>query len=518
MTSLELIIGFLGLPLLGGLMQLFVQRSRSAIDRQGRDFSRSMLKILGWIALLHVPFFLITLLTGLTTSPGLTFEAMFGAVARSLIGIVCLWSGLAALQVSGQHEWDELSARELAVHDQQITGLHTASLILVGIPLLIPGLFLLLPFSVFLLLEDFFGTNRRMRENRLLWLMSLAVQHDRPVSGELRLYSMSLEAAHPGYRFWTRRGIARLFARNQKHELKQLNLVINDLEFGVPLGQTLLGRSLLSPNLVASINAAERGGYLKEALPEITVRHTRDITTSITQESVFATACYVWIVGLAALQVLTFVMYYIIPKHKEIFLGFGVELPDVTLALIHVGDLLAKYWFLLAPLLTLAIGGVLLIQRLASGNHRRLRWLLRWFPRMESPQLLDQISNGVARSSPLPDALESLAVSELVDPQRRRLERLQMRLRSGDPLAEALFAEGLVTRRERAAIEAAARLNHLPWTLHALSRRIQQRRREIANWFIRLAEPLLILTLGAFALFYCVGTFMPLIKLLQDLS
>ena len=90
MTSLELIIGFLGLPLLGGLMQLFVQRSRSAIDRQGRDFSRSMLKILGWIALLHVPFFLITLLTGLTTSPGLTFEAMFGAVARSLIGIVCL--------------------------------------------------------------------------------------------------------------------------------------------------------------------------------------------------------------------------------------------------------------------------------------------------------------------------------------------------------------------------------------------------------------------------------------------
>ncbi len=499
-------------------MQLFVQRSRSAIDRRGRDFSRWTLGILGWVALLHVPFFFITLLTGLATSPSLTIETVFAIVARGLVGITCLWSGLAALQVSRHHEWDELSARELALHDQQVTGLHTASLILVGLPLLIPGLFLLLPFSVFLLLEDFIGTNRRMRENRLLWLMSLAVQHDRSVGGELQLYAMSLTSAQPGWRFWTRRGIARLFARGQTRELKQLNLVISDLEFGIPLGQALLGRSLLSPDLVASINAAERGGYLKAALPDLTVRHTRDITTSISQESVFATACYVWIVGLAALQVLTFVMYYIIPKYRDIFLGFGTELPDVTLALIHVSDLLAKYWFLLTPLLTLAIGSLLLVQRLASGNHRRLRWLLRWFPRLESPQLLNQLGSGISRASPLPDALESLAISELVDPQRRRLERLQLRLESGDPLADALHAEGLVTRREGAAIEAAARLDHLPWTLHALSRRIQQRRREIANWFIRLAEPLLILLLGLFALFYCLGMFLPLIKLLQDLS
>src|SRR5690606_16478289 len=42
-----------------------------------------------------------------------------------------------------------------------------------------------------------------------------------------------------------------------------------------------------------------------------------------------------------------FIMYYIIPKFKEIFLDFGVELPAITEVLINLSDWVVNYWYLI---------------------------------------------------------------------------------------------------------------------------------------------------------------------------
>ncbi len=45
-----------------------------------------------------------------------------------------------------------------------------------------------------------------------------------------------------------------------------------------------------------------------------------------------------------------FFAFVIVPKWKDSFIGYGVELPGFQIILISVSDLLVNYWFISLPL------------------------------------------------------------------------------------------------------------------------------------------------------------------------
>ncbi|MCA9030662.1 MAG: hypothetical protein KDA66_07630, partial [Planctomycetaceae bacterium] len=84
MTSLELIIGFLGVPTLGALLLVFLRRSESAMDRHTRENSRYVVGILGWIAIGHIGLFVLGGLYGLVNSSFDTGWPYIAMLARVL--------------------------------------------------------------------------------------------------------------------------------------------------------------------------------------------------------------------------------------------------------------------------------------------------------------------------------------------------------------------------------------------------------------------------------------------------
>ena len=515
MRSLELIIGFLGIPTLGGLLLLFLARSQRALDRRGRTSARKFVVILGWVVVLHISFFLMCGLEHMLAgklNQGTTWLAL---LAR-LIAVVTMGIAVQAALRHGSHrESDEEDPLPISREREQSTDrtrLLTCAILMVGFPFFIPGLIALLPISIFLVLEDLIaGLNRQVRENRLLWTLALAVRHGRPLAAEVSALAISLEA---DYRrsWWSLMGWGRGYPR-------RVDRLAQDLEFNPSLTSALLNtRSLLSPETIGVIAAAEDSGRLAEVLPELAGRHARRITSQINGESVYTTIFYVWTVLLITVNVASFVMYWIIPKMKAIFDGFGVELPLLTQKLINFGEFWVDFWFIMLPLLGLPTTIMFLLQRFSSGNHQYLRWLTRWYPRLESPHLLSQLAFCVESGQSLPQQVQALADVELVESYHRRLERLQGLLEVGTPLPIAMEAENFINRREAAALDSATTMGHLSWALEAVSRKMQEQRGELFRWLMKIGEPLLIIGVALLVALFCLAMFLPLTALLGHLS
>ncbi|MEO1984366.1 MAG: type II secretion system F family protein, partial [Fuerstiella sp.] len=99
-----------------------------------------------------------------------------------------------------------------------------------------------------------------------------------------------------------------------------------------------------------------------------------------------------------------------------------------------------------------------------------------------------------------------------------RLSAVRQELNAGNDCWKSLYNSGFLSWREVAFLESAAKTHHLDWGLIHLARTIDRRR---DRWIQRLAtfvQPLVVLVVGLVVAFVCVALFIPLIKLLNDLS
>ncbi|MCA9082186.1 MAG: type II secretion system F family protein, partial [Planctomycetaceae bacterium] len=279
-----------------------------------------------------------------------------------------------------------------------------------------------------------------------------------------------------------------------------------------------LGKRLLPTEIVATIHAAEQTGRLGEVLPQLARRHSQQIMHREHDDALLTTMLYVWAVLAIGLNITGFLMYWIIPKFKDIFLDFGVKLPPFSERFYAVNEWASRYWFLLLPIFSLCALAILVLQRLASGNHWGLQWLARWWPRLETPQLMRELSYAVESEGSLPEQLDLLAERDPLLVNRQRFLRIKEGIESGGALADTLADEHVVSKSEATALRAAEPLRHLPWTFEALARRIDQTRRSRFFWFVRFLEPTLLLFLGALALCFALGMMLPLIELLSQVS
>ncbi|MCA9045010.1 MAG: type II secretion system F family protein [Planctomycetaceae bacterium] len=515
MTSLELIIGFLGVPTLGALLLVFLRRSESAMDRHTRENSRYVVGILGWIAIGHIGLFVLGGLYGLVNSSFDTGWPYIAMLARVLTIALLVIAGRTAITFFGFREGtadDPIPTQRRREQDDLTSQLFTTTLILISLPLFIPALIVLLPLSIFLLLEDIvFGINQQVRENRLLWTLALAVKHGRDLSEDISGHAMSL-AADRQKRFWS------WFLPQSRYELR-LERMSGDLSAGMPLTNSLMNNpGLLSSEHVAVIAIAEKAGNLATVLPQHASRHSQRLDAQLSSESTYSIVLYCWCVLMVAMHLCTFLMYWIIPKFKDIFIGFDAELPPITLRLIDFGDVLYHYWSILLPLLALPTIVLFLLQRFASGNHRYFRWLLKWMPRLETPHLLTQLSYSIENGTEIGPQIQAIIDIERVPALRRRLEHLRDLVNSGVPIHEAMQQEGFINEREWESLESSVQLGHTPWVLQAIGRKIFLSRSNLFRWAMAVGEPLLMTAVGLLIGLFCVAMYTPVASLLTEIS
>jgi protein transport protein HofC len=148
----------------------------------------------------------------------------------------------------------------------------------------------------------------------------------------------------------------------------------------------------------------------------------------------------------------------------------------------------------------------------------RASWLTRWFPRFDAPDILRNLSEAVANQTPLSTVLPILTGYHHRPHVRERLTRVELAVEGGSSAWQALLQEGIIRRREAAVLESAQRVGNLPWALSMVADRIDTRHQYLVQWWFEVLRPWLVIAIGLVVAFICIGMFMPLIKLINDLS
>ncbi len=216
--------------------------------------------------------------------------------------------------------------------------------------------------------------------------------------------------------------------------------------------------------------------------------------------------------------IISFVLYFIMPKFEAIFNDFGVPMPRVTTAAIE-----ASHWLtggITLPVFTVFEWLILLYLPFAFAGYGEMKIPLldRLFLRRHSILILRCLAMVVEAGRPIGAGLGTMAVSYPAKWIRERLAGVYLLDEQGHDWIDALWRYGLIRRTDHALLDSARRVGNLPWALRELAdggaRRFAYRLQAIGQ----IALTFLLLALGAFVAFVAVAYFLPLVQLIERLT
>jgi type IV pilus assembly protein PilC len=120
---------------------------------------------------------------------------------------------------------------------------------------------------------------------------------------------------------------------------------------------------------------------------------------------------------------------------------------------------------------------------------------------------------------PVPEALALIAESGYFSGLvRRRVARLRCAIEQGEPLAGALKGSGLLPEAMVPLVRTAERTHKLPWALSQLGDSLASRAIRLMQRFSLSLVPAGVVAVGLLVGFAAVGIFMPLVKIMSELS
>ncbi len=492
--NVEVLLVVLLIPALGGGLLLAEWQSRSALSRRERSRSRIAVLVLG-MALLPVAAALIAFAARRFRQAD-ALQSVY-SVIQVLLLCVLLAAAWSAIRLGRLGEDQDLPVREAARRNRYADQMRLSAWLLVSFPLLwlvTAGVVIVAPL---LYVVALWSTAVRARQGRLLWLLTIAVENGMSLADELDAFALEFH------------GPRRLRLRDLADRLRDGSSLADGLE---------VDGKLLPAVDVLAIRVGEETGTLPATLRGAALRHAGVMRQTYIDGSVAALASYYWLVIAALFVMLTSLMYWIVPKFKRIFEDFGVPLPDVTKAVIHLSDHIATYFWLIIPAVSLPMSLIFVLSYMYLVGWGNLNWplMMRWFPRRDAPGVLRSLAVAAASGRPLTPVVGTMAERHPRRDLGERLERIGLSLEAGEAPWASLQEEGFLSLREADVVNAAARARHLPFALHSLADSIDRIRRQRLLWLIELVNPLVVLGLGAFVAVYCVAFFLPLIQIVNS--
>lgn len=139
---------------------------------------------------------------------------------------------------------------------------------------------------------------------------------------------------------------------------KLLNNIRADVETGTSLSSAFRKYPLYFDNLYCNlVEAGEAAGILEDLLDRLATYMEK---AEAIKSKVKSALMYPVAVMVVAAVVLTVIMLWVIPAFKEVFSGFGAELPAPTLIVMGMSDFVVQWFWLIA--IVLAAGSYFFIQ------------------------------------------------------------------------------------------------------------------------------------------------------------
>lgn len=328
----------------------------------------------------------------------------------------------------------------------------------------------------------------------------------------------------------------------------------DDIESGATLSEAMGKQGKCFDRLyVNMIKAGEAGGALEVILRRLA--EFREKAESL-KRKVKGAMIYPIVVVTVAVLILTFIMIKIVPTFEKMFVEFELPLPAMTILLVTVSQLTAKYFYLI-PLIPLGIW--LMVKLICKFDYGRTGWHLFLLKMPIFGQIIEK--NIVARttrtlgtlvSSGVP-ILEALNIARETSNNAifenmygkiydsiREGETISRPMKEGskpsfNPVALffwALFAAGPVgillylTRMSSRIVDdlvvnmvdVGEETGELDTMLYKVADVYDEEVAVLTDSLVSLLEPLMIVILGGMVGFIVIALFLPLIALIQKLS
>ena len=329
--------------------------------------------------------------------------------------------------------------------------------------------------------------------------------------------------------------------------------VCDEIEGGATLSEALSKSPKAFDRLYCNmIRAGEAGGALEVILRRLAEFMERSESL---KRKVKGALVYPIVVVCVAVGILTFIMLKIVPQFKKIFDDFGSELPPMTQILIDISNWVAAYWYLIPAIpfgINLIIKGIKLIP------YGRFGWDLFTlkmpiFGPLVEKNILSRSARtlGTLLSSGVP-ILEALNITKETSGNmmfERLFAKVSDSIRDGESISKPLKAYAIppfnavallfwavfapvigvlmyLMRYKKSVVDdlvvnmvdVGEESGELDTMLYKVADTYDEEVAVLTESLTSLMEPLLIIFLGGAVGFIVIALFMPLIKLIQDLS
>ncbi len=303
---------------------------------------------------------------------------------------------------------------------------------------------------------------------------------------------------------------------------KSLREVKNDVEQGTTLseamGQHPKAFDMLYVNMV---RAGEAGGILDVILTRLA--EFREKSQRIARE-IKSAMIYPIAVLTIATAIVTGIMIYIVPKFKEIFKGFGVPLPGITLFLLDVADFVQYGWWKAILAVIILVTTYNLIRRARKGRYYQdyAKLYIPVFGEILRKASLSRfcrtlgtlLESGVSLVETL-DILRDATGNEALGVI---IERILVAVKQGDPMTKPMHKTRIFDEMTISMIEVGDEAGEVPAMMNKIADNFDNEVDAMVAGMKSLLEPVMIVGLGVIVGGIVIALFMPMISLMEHLS
>lgn len=298
--------------------------------------------------------------------------------------------------------------------------------------------------------------------------------------------------------------------------------VVEDIESGSTLSEAMAKHPKAFDRLYCNmVKAGEAGGALEAILQRLA--DFKEKAQSL-KRRIKSAMVYPVVVIMVAVLIVGFIMYWIVPKFEDIFEDFGVELPAMTLYLIKASHAVVQYWWTAPIFPVLWWVFVKLLYRNRTGAYIGDRIIL-MVPVMGTIVEKSTVARtcrtlGTLVQSGVP-ILESLNIVRDTAGNavfERAFTRIYDSIREGETIAQPLKESRIVDDIVVNMIDVGEETGELDTMLMKISDNYDEEVEAAVESLVSLLEPIMIVTLGGIIGFIVIALFLPLVKLISELS
>ncbi len=299
--------------------------------------------------------------------------------------------------------------------------------------------------------------------------------------------------------------------------IELLNQLIDDIERGHQLSRAMARRpEVFSSTYINLIAASEEGGYMHQVLLQLLEMEEK---REELQQIIFSSLSYPVFLLVFALGVVVFILLVVFPKFADLFALIADELPLTTRFLMGASEVISQHWLIICIGLLMSIAAYQFWARTAAGIRQRdwskLHWplLRKVFPRIYLVNTLRVLSLSLGNGVNIIDSLH--ACRDVVNNGLFRgfIDEVEEHVERGEGMAKAFEDQSFIPPMVVQMIKTGEDSATLPRVLQRLADYYEKELGRKLHTLSRLAEPVMLLVMGALVGIIVSSLILPIFKL-----